>query len=155
MKIDFSKVSDEPTTYELIPEGLTLLKVVECEQTETSKGNEMWKFIYQDREEHKIYDNLVFTDKTLNRVKKTFSNLGLDVSGSFDYQPDDVVGLYMNAYVLIEDYEYNGKKGQRNTIDIWQSEKAKVSGGNSTVSASASSVKKPKSNIIDEEEKPF
>ena len=128
MRLDFSKISDEPTTYELLPEGLTLLKVTDCEQTQTQKGNEMWKFIYQDKEERKIYENLVFSEKTLNRVKKTFSNLGLDVSGTAEYTPDDVIGLYMNAYLLIEDYEYNGKKGQKNTIDIWQSEKANVGG---------------------------
>lgn len=123
MKIDFTKVSDEEVTYELLSEGKHLLKVVSCEKKMTKNGNEMFAIKYEDKDGNAVYDNLVFTEKTLNRVKKCFSNLGLDINGEFDYQPEDLIGCYMNAEIKIEDYEYNGKKGQRNTIDLWNSEK--------------------------------
>jgi hypothetical protein len=51
-----------------------------------------------------------------------FKCLGLDVDGTFDYQPDDLIGCYINAEVLIEDYVYNGVAKQKNTIDLWNSE---------------------------------
>lgn len=124
MLIDFSQVSDEETVFELLNEGKHLLKVVSCESTQSSKGNEMWKIVFEDKEGNKVWDNIVYTDKTLNRVKKYFSNLGLDVTGSADYTPDDIIGLYMNAEIKIEDYvDKNGNKKQKNTIDLWQSEK--------------------------------
>lgn len=124
MLIDFSTISEEQVVYELLPEGQTLLKVVDCKKDTTKNGNEVWNFTYENKEGSRVWDGLVFTPKTLNRVKKCFSNLGLDVSGKFDYQPEDTIGLYMNAYVQIEDYvDKNGSKKQKNTIDLWQSEK--------------------------------
>jgi len=124
MKIDFRTISDEEVSYELLSEGLHLLKVVKVEEKTSNNGNEFWFITYQDKEGTKVWDSLFFTEKTLNRVKKCFSNLGLDVSGEADYLADDIVGLYMNAYVQIEDYvDKNGNKKQKNTINLWQSEK--------------------------------
>lgn len=124
MKIDFTKISDEETTYELLNEGKHLLKVTACEEKTSNNGNEFWSIVYEDKEGQKVFDSLFFTEKTLNRVKKCFSNLGLDVEGEFDYTPDDIIGLYMNAEIKIEDYvDKNGNKKQKNTIDLWQSEK--------------------------------
>lgn len=124
MKIDFTKISDEETTYELLNEGKHLLKVVSCEEKTSNNGNEFWFITYKDKEGQKVFDSLFFTEKTLNRVKKCFSNLGLDIDGEFDYSPDDILGLFMNAEIKIEDYvDKNGNKKQKNTIDLWQSEK--------------------------------
>jgi len=124
MKIDFTKVSDEETSFELLSEGKHLLKVTKCEEKQSNNGNEFWFITYEDKDKTKVWDSLFFTEKTLNRVKKCFSNLGLDVSGEFDYTTDDIIGLYMNAYVKIEDYvDKNGNKKQKNVIDLWQSEK--------------------------------
>lgn len=133
MLIDFSRVSDEETVFELLNEGKHLLKVISCESTQSSKGNEMWKIVFKDKDGNKVWDNIVYTDKTLNRVKKYFSNLGLDVSGSANYTPDDILGLYMNAEIKIEDYvDKNGNKKQKNTIDLWQSEKYQKTGKKTT-----------------------
>lgn len=146
MMIDFTTVSDEQVTYELLPEGQTLLKVVDCKKDTTKNGNEVWNFTYENKDGSKVWDGLVFTPKTLNRVKKCFSNLGLDVSGKFDYQPEDTIGLYMNAYVQIEDYvDKNGSKKQKNIIDLWQSEKYQ--------STAKKAPAKPK--VEDTEEEPF
>lgn len=151
MLIDFTTVSDEETTYELLTEGKHLLKVTSCEKKETKNGNEMFAIVLEDKEGTKVFDNLVFTEKTLNRVKKYFSNLGLDVSGKFDYQPEDIIGLYMNAEIKIENYDYNGKSGQRNTIDLWQSEKY-----GKTVKKPATKKAEPKvEEVVDTDEIPF
>lgn len=124
MKIDFTKVSDEEMTFELLNEGKHVLKVTKCEEKTSDKGNDFWAITYEDKDKTRVYDNLFFTEKTLNRVKKCFSNLGLDIDGEFDYAPEDILGLYMNAYIKIEEYvDKNGNKKQKNVIDLWQSEK--------------------------------
>lgn len=124
MLLDFSKISDEEVTYELLTEGKHLLKVTSCEVKESSKGNSFWSLVLEDKEGTRVYDSIFFTEKVLNRVKKYFSNLGLDVSGEADYTPDDIRGLYLNAEVKIEDYtDNNGNTKQKNIIDIWRSEK--------------------------------
>lgn len=146
MLIDFTKIDDSEVSYELLAEGKHLLKVTKCEEKQSNNGNEFWSITYEDKEGQKVFDSLFFTEKTLNRVKKCFSNLGLDVSGSAEYTTDDIIGLYMNAYVKIEDYvDKNGNKKQKNTIDLWQSEKYQ--------STAKKAPAKPK--VEDTEEEPF
>ena len=148
MKIDFRTVSDEEVSYELLSEGLHLLKVEKVEEKTSNNGNEFWFITYKDKEGTKVWDSLFFTEKTLNRVKKCFSNLGLDVSGEADYSADDIVGLYMNAYVKIEDYvDKNGNKKQKNVIDLWQSEKYQAK--------KATPVKPKEEEKVGDEELPF
>ena len=122
MLINFNEVSDEEVTFELLPEGNYTLKVEKCEEKMSSKGNPYWAITYVDKEGNKVFDNLSFTEKTLNRVKKCFKVLGLDVEGSFDYEPSDVIGCYMNADVSIEEYDYNGTTRKKNVINLWQCE---------------------------------
>lgn len=148
MLIDFTKVSDEEMTFELLNEGKHLLKVTKCESKTSNNGNEFWSITYEDKDGNKVFDSLFFTEKTLNRVKKCFSNLGLDISGEFDYAPDDILGLYMNAEIKIEDYiDKNGNKKQKNTIDLWQSEKYQKTGKKAT--------KKESEPIAEDDEIPF
>lgn len=122
MRLDFTKISDEEVTFELLPEGKHVLKVEKVEEKTSSKGNDFWAITFVDKDDNRIFDNIFFTDKTLNRVKKMFKILGLDVDGTFDYQPDDLLGCYINAEVLIESYTYNGVEKQKNAIDLWNSE---------------------------------
>ena len=149
MKIDFTKISDEETIYELLNEGKHLLKVTACEEKTSNNGNEFWSIVYEDKEGQKVFDSLFFTEKTLNRVKKCFSNLGLDVDGEFDYSPEDIVGLFMNAEIKIEEYtDGNGNKKQKNVIDLWKSEKYQAP-------AKKAPAKPKTETIVDEEEIPF
>lgn len=123
MLIDYTKISDEQTIYELLPEGLRTMTVTEAEQKTSNKGNIFWALTLQDFEENKIFDNIYFTKKTLNSVKRYMKILGLDVDGAYDYKPKDIIGCSFNAYLLIEDYtDKNGKDKQRNSVDIWNSE---------------------------------
>lgn len=128
MLINFKNVSDEEVTYELLSEGNYVLKVDKCESKMSQKGTLYWSIVYVDKDNNKVFDSLYFTEKTLNRVKKCFKVLGLDVDGEFDYDPEDIVGCYMNASVIVEDYQdRNGKDKQRNAIDLWACEPYKVS----------------------------
>ena len=122
MRLDFTKISDEEVVYELLPEGKHVLKVEKVEEKTSNKGNNFWAITFVDKDGTRVFDNIFFTDKTLNRVKKMFKCLGLDVDGTIDYQPDDLVGCYINAEILIKDYVYNGVAKQKNTIDLWYSE---------------------------------
>lgn len=123
MRIDFTQVSDEPMEFELLPEGKYVLLVSDVKENISSKGNLYWAITFFTEDRKKVFYNLTFTEKTYNQVKKMFKNLGLDVNGTFDYQPHDLLGTFMYASVLIEDYtDKNGVNKQKNTIDLWNSE---------------------------------
>ena len=151
MLINFKNISDEETSFELLNEGKHLLKVTKCEEKTSDSGKDFWAITYEDKDGTKIWDNLFFTEKTLNRVKKCFSNLGLDVEGEFDYTPEDILGLFMNAEIKIEEYvDKNGNKKQKNTIDLWQSEKYQSSAKKTT-----KKVEKVEVNVEDDDIIPF
>lgn len=134
MLIDYTKISDEPTTFEILPEGNYNVVVADVQRKTSEKsGNEYWAITFWTEDRAKIFDNLVFTDKTLNRVKKMFKNLGLPVDGAYDYEPADLIGRKMVAAVLIEEYtDRQGTTKQKNTIDVWTSVPLKDSYLNST-----------------------
>ena len=145
MRLDFTKISDEEVVYELLPEGKHILKVEKAEEKMSDKGKLYWSITFIDKDNLKVFDNLYFTEKTQNRVKKMFKVLGLDVNGVFDYQPDDIIDRYMNAEIIIETYtDRSGKEKQKNSIDLWNCEpydsKAKP---------------KPKKEEVEEETLPF
>lgn len=146
MLINFTKVSDEEVTYELLAEGRYILEVDKVEEKTTNNGNDYWLITYKTEDNQKVFDSLFFTDKTLNRVKKCFKCLGLDVDGEFDYDPDDIVGCKMNGSVIIEDYtDKNGNQKQKNTLNLWDCEAIPVSKKKKVVKATAA----------DDEEIPF
>ena len=127
MLINFKNVSDEETVFEVLPEGQYNVKVVSCEEKTSTKGNPYWAIKYETDNGDTIFDNLVFTEKTFNRVKKLFKTLGLDVEGEFDYEPSDIIDCYMKAEVLIESYtDKNGKERTKNVIDLWNCEPLKA-----------------------------
>lgn len=122
MLLDFTKISEEEVTYEVLPEGSYTVTVDKVEEKRSERtGNLYWSIQYKTDDDAIIFDNLVFTDKTLNRVKKLFHLLGLDVSGEFNYEPSDLVGRGMVASVLIEEYtDRNGNDKKKNSIDLWR-----------------------------------
>lgn len=123
MRLDFTKISDEEVVYELLAEGKHILKVEKAEEKMSDKGKLYWAITFIDKDNLKVFDNLYFTEKTQNRVKKMFKVLGLDVNGVFDYQPDDIIDRYMNAEIIIETYtDRSGKEKQKNSIDLWNCE---------------------------------
>lgn len=123
-KLDLTKVVEEEKTFELLPEGNYTLTVENVEEKQSSKGNEFWsiEFSVAENGKKKIWDSLYFTDKTLNRVKKYFSCLGVDTSKVKTYLPIDIIGKSFTGAVFIEDYvAKDGTSKQKNSIDIWNS----------------------------------
>lgn len=127
-KIDFSTVEDAQD-FSPLPEGKYLCRLAEVEETGTQYGDEMWKlrFVvaegpYQGR---RIFDNMVFSEAAMKRVKLMVSRLGLDVSGEIDLTPEAIKGR--TCYVTVETDEYEddeGKTKKRNVVPFAGYERA-------------------------------
>jgi len=76
--INFSKV-DDVQDYSPLPEGKYLCELSEVEETSTQYGDEMWKLKFEVVDgEHigrYIFDNMVFSEAALKRVKLICSRL--------------------------------------------------------------------------------
>jgi len=127
-KIDFDKV-DDVQDFSPLPEGKYFCRLAEVEEASTQYGDEMWKLRfavaagkYQGRY---IFDNLVFSEAALKRVKLICSRLGLDVSGQIDLSPSSIKGRACNVTVELEEYEDNeGKTKRRNVVPFAGYERA-------------------------------
>jgi len=119
-KIDFSTV-DDVQDFTPLPDGKYLCRLAEIEEASTQYGDEMWKlkFVvakgpYQGRY---IFDNLVFSEAAMKRVKLICSRLGLDVSGEIELTPSMLEGKVCYLTVETEDYEdQEGKTKSRNVV---------------------------------------
>ena len=127
-KIDFDKV-DDVQDFSPLPEGQYFCRLAEVEEASTQYGDEMWKLRfavaagqYQGRY---IFDNLVFSEAALKRVKLICSRLGLDVSGQLDLTPSSIKNRTCNVTVEVEEYEDNeGKTKKRNVVPFAGYERA-------------------------------
>jgi len=112
-RIDFKNVS-EIADFAPIPDGEYLCRLVDVEPDLTKSGDEMWRLRWEvDGGEHHgrlLFDNLIFNDKAMPRVKLVCSCCGLDVTGAMDLLPD----MLLNRRSLISTYqeEYEDNKGQ-------------------------------------------
>ena len=72
-----------------------------------------------------IFDNMVFSDAALKRVKLICSRLGIDTSRELDLTPDLIKGR--SCYVTVETEEYEDQEGntkQRNVVPFAGYERA-------------------------------
>ena len=134
-KIDFSQI-DDVQDFSPLPDGKYLCKLKEVEESETQNRDEMWKLRFEVVEGKYtgriIFDNMVFSEAALKRVKLICSRLGLAVSGEVDLSPSALKGRRCHVSVLTEEYEddeNNIKK--RNIVPFAGYEKAGDSGGSS------------------------
>lgn len=119
-KIDFNKV-DDVQDFSPLPDGKYLCRVVEVEEATTQYGDEMWKLRFAvesgPQRGRYIFDNLVFSEAALKRVKLICSRLGLDVSGKLDLTPALISGRSCHVTVATEAYEdQEGKTKRRNVV---------------------------------------
>ena len=119
-RIDFSNV-DDAQDYSPLPAGRYLVTLTEVEEAKTKYGDEMWKLRFVvDEGQYKgryIFDNLVFSDAALKRVKLICSRLGLDVSGELDLTPGLITGRRCYVSVEIEEYtDQDGDSRSRNVV---------------------------------------
>lgn len=105
MNLDFSNVpSREP-----LEEGLYTLTIAKAEEKTSSTGNPMLSVEFDVvgvEGNRKLWDNYVLTDKALWKLKELFDALGLDTSTIVTIDPNELIGLQVQAKVIQE--EYNG-----------------------------------------------
>ncbi len=119
-RINFSTV-DDATDFTPLPEGTYACRIDSVEEARTSRGDEMWKLrLVVTEGEYAgrlIFDNLVFSEKALKRVKFVCSRLGLDVSGELDLTPAMIHGKTCRVRVEIEEYvDEEEKEKTRNRV---------------------------------------
>jgi hypothetical protein len=119
-KVDFSHVEDVQD-FSPIPAGKYLCKLVEIEEATTQYGDEMWKMRFQVVEgKHTgryVFDNLVFSEAALKRVKLICSRLGLNVGGELDLKPTMLKDRTCFLTVQTESYEDDeGNEKHRNVV---------------------------------------
>jgi hypothetical protein len=112
-RIDFNNVS-ETSDFAPIPDGEYTCRLIDIETDLTRAGDEMWKLRWEvESGEHTgrlLFDNLVFSQKALPRVKLVCFSCGLDVVGQVDLQPEML--LNRRAMVVTYQEEYQDDRGQ-------------------------------------------
>ena len=127
-KIDFSHI-DDVQDFSPLPDGEDPCRLSEIEEASTHSGDEMWKLKFEvvdgEYTGRYIFDNLVFSDAALKRVKLVCSRLGMDVSGEIDLTPSLLEGRTCLISTEIEEYEDNeGRTKRRNTVPFAGYERA-------------------------------
>lgn len=118
-KIDFQSIEDVDDFSPLEP-GRYLCRLAEVKEEKTQFGDEMWKLRwvvtegpYQRRH---IFDNMVFSEAALKRVKLICSSLGLDMSSEVDLTPDLIKDKA--CYVSVDIDEYEDSEGKAKFTNI-------------------------------------
>ncbi len=109
MEFDFTKV-DEAKDLPLVPPGVYLLKVKQVRARKTLEGDEMWRLQlvveegpYEGRTA--AWDNLVWSPRSIGRVKRVLRLMGFPVEGRLRIEPEDLVGKVVRARVVQDTYK--------------------------------------------------
>ena len=122
VKINLDVADDSQKTFTPLAEGEYKVTVEKCEEDVTKNGNPVFNFTLALENGRKVFDNLIFTPKTANRVKKVNSCFGLATSGDVEIAPTDYIGKSCIVKLFIEDYPAkDGTTKQKNTVDWWNS----------------------------------
>ena len=118
-KLDLTHV-DDVENFPPLPDSQYFCELVEVEEAQTKNGDELWKLRFEVASGiHRgrfIFDNLVFSEKALKRVKHICSALGLE-TGVLDLTPDLIKGKFCFITVYTEEYQTSdGKTKMRNTV---------------------------------------
>lgn len=127
-RIDFNNV-DDVQDFSPLPDGKYLCRVAEVQVSATQYGDEMWKLRFVvEQGPHRgrfLFDNLVFSNAAMKRVKLICSRLGLDVSRELDLTPALIEGRSCSVTVETEDYEdTEGHPRRRNVVPFAGYERA-------------------------------
>lgn len=118
-KVDFSHI-DDVQDFTPLPAGKYLCKLVEVEEANTQYGDEMWKLRFQVIEgKHTgryVFDNMVFSEAAIKRVKLICGRLGLNVSGELDLTPDLIKNR--SCYLTVQTEEYEDDEGNRKMRNV-------------------------------------
>lgn len=119
MQIDFSTV-DDADSFITVPEGTYLCRIGEVREATTREGGAMWGLRWEVADgDHAgrtaVWDNLIWSDRGLPRVKRVLALLGFDVSGPLDIDAHDLMGRRAHVEVAFEEREdpLSGKRVTR------------------------------------------
>ena len=113
MKLDFDD-RDPVSDFVSVPAGTYLCRVADVRERTTRNGDALWalrliaaegEFVGRDV----AWDNLVFSTRGLNRVRKVFAALGLPADGRVDVAPADMMDK--QAFVEVRPAEYHAPSG--------------------------------------------
>ena len=109
MKLDFTMIEDVES-FVSVPEGTYDCKVSEVRLGITRDGSPRWAMRLEVTDGEyagrtAAWDALVFSERGLPRVKLVLQCFGLDVTGTLEIEPNDLVGLHARAQCMVEDYE--------------------------------------------------
>ena len=119
-RIDFKQV-DDVQDFAPLPAGTYLCRVVDVEKATTQYGDEMWKLRWVveagPQRGRYIFDNMVFSNAAMKRVKLICSRLGLDVSGTLELTPALIKGRTCHVTAETEEFEdHEGMTKRRNVV---------------------------------------
>ena len=120
VRMNFPEVPDAKS-FMPVPAGKYLCKLVDVNETQTQRGDEMWKLKFEimdgEYDGRFIFDNMVFSKAAESRVKLICSRLGLETEKELEFYPEDLKGRSCFVIVEIEEYEDNkGRKRMRNRV---------------------------------------
>jgi len=122
MQVDFSAI-DDPETFNSVPEGTYVCRITEVRESLTKEGHPRWAIRLEVSEGElagrtAAWDGITWSERALPRAKHVLSQLGFDVSGTVDLQPDDLKGLRARVTVLTEPWEdpLTGRRIVRNRV---------------------------------------
>ena len=118
-RVDFSTVP-EAGEYTPVPAGFYKVEVEKVDEKQSKYGDELWSVQFSitegEHEGRKIFDNLVFSEHAMKRVKLACARLGLDVSGELDLSSEMLIGKRCQVFAEVEEYEDSGATKERNKI---------------------------------------
>lgn len=91
-----------------LPEGDYRCRVMDVEESTTRNGDEMWRLTLEvaggTHAGRRVFDNLVFSDRALPRLKLFCSALGLPASGEVNLTPSMILDRECVVTVAVEEY---------------------------------------------------
>ena len=116
-QVDFTEVK-EIEEFKPLPKGKYHCRIADVEELKPTKnGDPMWRIrllvVGGKHDGRAIYDNLVFSEAALPRLKHVCSSLGLDVSGKAEVTPDLLEGREVVVNVTLRRYEDAGGQVRR------------------------------------------
>lgn len=155
--VDFSQVEDAED-YSPLPAGKYLCKVTEIEQKRTLADDEMWRLrltvVEGEHQGRSVFDNMVFSERAMKRVKLMCSRMGLDVSGFVALTPKTLQGRKVVVTVEVGTYQDNeGNEKLSNSVPFAGYERVPV--GVSAQPGQAVSGGDPSVGVVTDDDIPF
>lgn len=121
--VEFSKI-DDAGERTLVPDGVYTAVVDDIEETRTRAGDDMWRVALRiaggenngTSGNRRIYDNWVFSERALRRLKLISQRFGIDVSEDREITPRDFLGKEIQIEVRTRRRAYDGASQYENFV---------------------------------------